>query len=99
MTYLRALADEIAHEVGEGRPDRSHRDLFLLYAVLALVRGEDADRRDVHEAWVAWMDMRGEEHASMVPFDDLSSDVQAEDEPFAQAIRAVARRHRTTPRS
>lgn len=95
MSYLRTIASLIAQEVGEPRPDSSRSQLFLLYAVLALVRGEDADRRDVHEAWVAWMELLGEDNPSMVPFDDLSPDVQAEDEPFVRAIRTVARSHTT----
>jgi hypothetical protein len=38
------------------------------------------------------MEMRGEQHESMVPFHELAESVQAEDVPFVEAIRAVAAR-------
>lgn len=92
MSYISDVADQIAIEVGERRIDSNRRQLFLLYAVLAVVLGRAVDRRDVHDAWVAWMAMHGEDHASMLPFDALSPAIQAEDEPFAEAIRRVASR-------
>ena len=69
--------------------------LFDLYAAVALIRGVDTTRRDVHDAWVAWMLAEGEQHPSMVPFEDLPPEVQAEDEPFVRAIRTVASRRGT----
>lgn len=92
MTYLRPIADEIAAEADEHDLDEGRRHLFLMYAVLALVRGQAVDQRDVHHAWVAWMAIRGERHRSMVPFEELSPSVQAEDDPFVEAIRRVAAR-------
>ena len=92
MNYLRRIADEIAHVAGESDLDEGRRRLFLLYAVLALVCGQGVERRDVHHAWVAWKILQGEEHSSMVPFEDLSADIQAEDEPFVAAIRRVSAR-------
>ena len=92
MIYLDRIADDIAAEAGERELDEGRRRLFMMYAVLALVRGQAVDRRDVHHAWVAWMAIQGERHESMVPFDDLTPSVQAEDEPFAEAIRRVAAR-------
>lgn len=93
MTYLRDIAGAIRSEVDVDRLPTGDTDLlFDLYAVLALIRGVDTTRRDVHEAWVAWMLGEGEHHPSMVPFVDLSPEVQAEDEPFVRAIRTVAGR-------
>jgi hypothetical protein len=61
--------------------------LFRLYAVLALVKGEAVTASDVHDAWSAWMLNRGEDHESVVPFEALAPDTQAEDVPFTEAIR------------
>ncbi|RJS45324.1 DUF7701 domain-containing protein [Nocardioides cavernaquae] len=90
-TYLDQLAERVRLAVPAevGIPDASD-DLFRLYALLARVKGESVTRRDVHDAWVAWMQAKGERHESMVSFDDLAPDIQAEDEPFVQAIRTAS---------
>ena len=65
-------------------------NLFILYAVLARVKGCDVTDEDVHDAWVAWMLSRGERHDAMVPFSTLDETAQAQDAPFAEAIRRAA---------
>ena len=72
-------------------PDEDTSDLFLAYAVLLLAKGEAVTREDVHNSWVAWMESKGEEHESMVPFAELPLGTQGEDSPFVLAIRSVAR--------
>ena len=94
QTYLERLADEVAKEVPASKlPDEDTRELFLLYGLLARCKGAATARHDVHDAWVAWMVLRGETHPAMVPFDELPSSVQAEDSPFVEAIRRVSARH------
>lgn len=91
MTYLDEIAERIRDEIPpDARPDEDALDLFRLYALLALSKGAATSLADVHDAWVAWMLVRGRTHSSMVPFEDLPADVQAEDAPFADAIRRVA---------
>lgn len=101
MSYLVEDAALIRARIPAGTdvPDDAD-DLFLLYAVLLNVKGEWVTAGDVHDAWTAWMELRGEAHQSMRPFAELHEDVQAEDEPFAAAIRAVAlaRRGRADPK-
>jgi hypothetical protein len=92
MTYLDELAREIRARLAEGVAPSDSESLFLIYAVLARAKGEQVTPEDVHDAWVAWMAIRGEEHESMVPFDELPSDVRSEDLPFVDAIKAIARR-------
>ena len=100
MTYLDEVADAIRNAVpAESLPDGDTTDLFRSYAVLLLAKGEAATREDVHNAWVAWMASRGEDHESMVPFDELPASTQAEDSPFVLAIRAVARSQGGAPDS
>jgi len=93
MTYL----DDIAQQIRKALPreidvpkDADH--LFVLYAILVRVRGMATTGRDVHDAWSAWMGMREPSHESLVPFEELAPDVQQEDAPFVDAIRAVASR-------
>lgn len=92
MSYLEDIASEIAGELGESGADEDRRQLFLLYALLVLVKGSGATRRDVHDAWATWLTWRGEDHESLIPFEDLDAATQAEDEPYVQAIHRVAAR-------
>ncbi|MCZ7527088.1 MAG: hypothetical protein M5U14_12320 [Acidimicrobiia bacterium] len=93
MTYLSDVADEIMRELPPDLvPSEGARDLMLLYAVLCQAVGQAVTAENVHDAWTAWMTARGQVHDSMVPFDELSPDVQVEDEPYVSAIRRVAAR-------
>lgn len=92
MTYLEGLAQQIRQAVdGDALPDGDTSKLFLIYAVLLLAKGEAVTREDVHNAWVAWMIGKDEQHESLVPFATLPPDTQGEDSPFVSAIRTVAR--------
>lgn len=97
-TYLHDLAAEIRGEVPESmRADENNTDLFLIYAVLLLAKGEDVTCEDVHNAWAAWKAIRGEDHDSVRPFGELSEATRDEDSPFVTAIRRVAKRRGVTP--
>lgn len=52
-------------------PDSDTDSLFILYAVLCLTKGSTVSNQDVHDAWSAWMTLRGEQHESLVPYDQL----------------------------
>jgi hypothetical protein len=94
MTYLDDLAAEIRSEVPDAvRLDEDTTDLYLIYAVLLLAKGDGATREDVHNAWAAWKAIRREDHESVRPFDELSDATKDEDSPFVTAIRQVAKRH------
>jgi hypothetical protein len=90
--YLDELAAEIRAAVPtETLPDGDTSTLFRMYAVLLLAMGERVTRADVHNAWVAWMASTDSSHESLVPFEDLDAQTQAEDSPYMLAIRNVAR--------
>jgi hypothetical protein len=92
MSYLRELSEAIRAEVPARLIPEDADDLFLIYAVLARVKGEQVTEEDVHDAWTAWMETRGQRHQSMVPFDQLPQEVRVEDRPFVAAIHAVTGR-------
>lgn len=73
-------------------PEEDTHELFGLYAVLALAKGEKVDAADVHNAWVTWMSAREPEHEALVPFEMLPASVAAQDAPYVDAIRSVVRR-------
>lgn len=93
MNFLETLASDIRGELpSELLPVQETDQLFLMYAVLLLAKGTDVTREDVHNAWAAWMSSRDERHPSVVPFSDLDEATKAEDSPFVEAIRRVAKR-------
>lgn len=90
MTYLDEIAERIRDEVAESDQGETALDLFRLYAVLALAKGEAVQASDVHNAWVAWMQEREPDHEALRPFEELDQETQEADSPFVRAIRAVA---------
>jgi hypothetical protein len=92
-SYISDLAAEIRAAVPPASlPEGDANELFFIYAVLALAKGVDVEARDIHNAWAAWMSTREPQHASIVPYEDLPSDVRREDDPYVAAVRQVARR-------
>lgn len=70
--------------------------LLRLYALLVLVRGDATTLADVHDAWALWQTMTCPDHRSLVPFDQLSPQVQELDRPYVEAIHRTATRERHT---
>jgi len=91
VTYLEDIAKRIKQAVAlEAVPSSDGEALFLLYALLAQVKGQRTTARDVHDAWTVWMQLRGESRPAMVRFDELPSRVRALDHDFAMVIRRAA---------
>jgi hypothetical protein len=91
LNYVDNIAQRIKWEVPPDILPGGDTDLlFRMYAVLALVVGEKVEAENVHDAWSAWMSQNDPGHGSIKPFDELSEDVQVQDEPFVKAIRKVA---------
>ncbi len=86
MNYIDRIATQIATECGDANPDMS---LYRIYAVLALVCGEEVENIDVHDAWSAWIAATKPDHRSLIPFDDLTPEVQELDSPYRDAIIRV----------
>ena len=83
--------DKIVSEL-ENALDDCEVDLLRYYALLALTLGAAVTEEDVHDAWSVWRTATKPDHASLVPFSDLSPEVQALDTTYADAIRTVAKK-------
>jgi len=70
-------------------------NLLDLYALLALVKGTKTTLEDVHDAWSVWRALGNPTHKSLIPFDQLTPEVQELDRKYMNAIHAAA----WTPRS
>jgi hypothetical protein len=86
MNYV----DKIVVELGKKLTD-CPVELLRLYALMVLMWGEAVIRRDVHDAWSVWCTGINPNHKSLIPYDELSAEVRALDEPYAEAIRQVAK--------
>jgi hypothetical protein len=91
LTYVDDVAAAIRRLVPPDLlPDGDVDTLFRIYAVLALAKGERVVLEDVHDAWAAWMSASNPQHRSIKPLHELPGDVQRSDQPYLDAIRAVA---------
>jgi len=92
LNYLDELGARIRAQVPKADlPDENTRGLFRIYAVLLLAKGAAVTSEDVHNAWAAWMAGLDAGHEALVPFEDLDPAIASDDEPFADAIRIVAK--------
>lgn len=91
-TYIDKVTDMVA-----GRTGIKNSDLVRLYALLVLIKGKDITLKDVHDAWAMNMNFRaqsewcyGHEHKCIVPFEELSEEIQNKDRKYADILIAIA---------
>lgn len=93
LNYLDLLAAEIQRIADpESKPVADDLSLYRQYAVLLLAKGTEVTAEDVHNAWAAWASDHDPNNRNLLPFKELSLNFQRMDEPYAEAIRAIARR-------
>jgi hypothetical protein len=66
-------------------------DLAQLYALLTLTKGVDTSLEDVHDAWAIYRNVTKPDHKSLIPFDELTVDVQELDRKYQEAIHRAAK--------
>lgn len=92
MNYIDKLADRIEQSLSmDLRPKTDAKSLYRLYALLALVKGQDVTLENVHDSWSLWKSQTNPQHPSIVPFADLDSETQALDLPYVSVIRQTAK--------
>jgi hypothetical protein len=70
---------------------RENADALLLrYAVLLRAKGANVSNSDIHDAWAAWIAARDPTHTALIPYENLSEQVQEQDRAFATAVRRAA---------
>lgn len=65
-------------------------ELIDLYTNLVFSRGAKTSLEDVHDAWAIWKNRIKPDHKSLIPFEDLSPEVQELDRKYMMAIRNTA---------
>ena len=61
------------------------------YTLLVLTTGENTTLEDVHNAWACKTNRHYKLHPSLVPFNELSKEVQDKDIPYQQEIIETAK--------
>lgn len=85
MNYVQKFKSRLKEELPE-----CDSVLLDLYTLLGLTLGRVTTNRDVHDAWSIWKNPVYAEHKSLIPFDELSEEVQDLDTKYTEAIRKVA---------
>ncbi|QJD50926.1 hypothetical protein KNV00_gp093 [Streptomyces phage Bmoc] len=84
--YVQQVKDALA----ELHP-RMESELLDVYTLLVLVKGEAVTLKDVHDAWSVWKNNIRPDHRSLIEFDELTPEVQALDQRYADSIALVAK--------
>ena len=61
--------------------------LLDLYTLLLLTKGLKTTNKDVHEAWAIYTNQINPRHKSLIPFEDLTKEVQDLDTLYTEAIK------------
>ncbi len=88
--YIEMVALMLREELGETY--KCENDLLYLYVLLVLVKGRSTTNEDVHEAWAVWKTRFNPHHKSLIPFEELTEEVQNYDIPYRDAILRTAER-------
>lgn len=83
--YVQTVIDSLNDRVN------LYPDLTPLYALLVMTTGVSTTLEDVHDAWSIWQNYTQPDHRSLIPFDELTLEVQELDRKYMEAIHAVAR--------
>ncbi|QIN94160.1 hypothetical protein PP459_gp073 [Streptomyces phage Wakanda] len=86
MNYVQEKLDELSKNL-PGLPD----ELIDLYGLLVFVKGDKVTLEDVHDAWAIWKNRIRPDHKSLIPFDELTNEVQELDRKYADGIAKVSK--------
>lgn len=91
MNYVAAARAELIRALGD-RAEGCSRQLIDAYTLLVLVKGTACSLADIHDAWAIAEDGRRADHPALIPFDELTTRVQALDAPYRAAVIEAAAR-------
>lgn len=91
MTTSRAqdYASVMVERVNRELPDLDPA-LAQLYALLALTKATSTTLEDVHDAWAVWTATTRGHHRSLIPFAELTHEVQDLDREYMDGIHRAA---------
>lgn len=87
MNYIQKLQEGLSSKIL--LRDDEHQ-LLDLYTLLIIVKGEECTMEDIHDAWSIWTNRRDSEHRSLIPFKELSEEIQEYDREYMNAIHKAS---------
>lgn len=88
MTYIQRVLRDIQKEL----PDISG-GLARYYSLLVLTEGVNTTLANVHDAWAVWQDTTSPAHQAILPFEQLTEEVQELDRKYRDAIVRVSEKY------
>lgn len=88
MNYIQKIKDILSKKIDVDN------DLLDLYTPIVLIRGDNAILEDIHDAWSIWRNNTKPDHKSLIPFYELSGDIQELDREYMNAIHETAKEFR-----
>lgn len=86
MNYIDKIKVELDKEL---QMPKEYNGLLDVYALLVLVKGKDCTNEDVHDAWSIWQNKTAPEHRSLIPFKELTKEVQDLDTKYRDVIKII----------
>lgn len=90
MNYIEDTARMLREELEERNLPRVPATLLGMYILLVLTEGVNTRMRHVHNAWAVEKAMLTFAHSGLVPFEELTTERQEMNRPYAEAIIATA---------
>ena len=87
MNYIEKIKQELDKELNMGE---AYKGLLDVYALLVLTKGKECTNKNVHDAWSIWQNNIDKKHRSLIPFHELTKEVQDLDIKYRDAIIKVA---------
>lgn len=89
MNYIQSVQDKLDEKLKmRGTP---YEGLLETYGLLVLTVGSKCTQKHIHDAWSVWQNLTQPEHRSLIPFEELTKEVQELDEPYRVAVVEVAK--------
>jgi len=91
--YIENIEDALDDILNMSGTDYS--DLLGVYAILVLVVGVNCTNEHIHDAWSVWQTKSEPKHRSLIPFAELTEEVQELDSEYRDAVIMVAKQKRS----
>ena len=88
MNYIQKIKDLLEEELKMKGTD--YEGLLDYYGLLVFTVGVNCTQEHIHDAWSLWQNETHPEHRSLIPFEELTKEVQELDEPYRLAVVKVA---------
>ena len=86
--YIQSVQDSLDLRLNmRGTP---YEGLLETYGLLVLTVGTECTQKHIHDAWSIWQNITQPDHRSLIPFEELTKEVQELDEPYRLAVVEVA---------